>query len=183
MPNYRRNYVPGGTFFFTVVTHERRQLFQIEASRELLHDAIHLVNIKRPFTIEAMVLLPDHFHCVLTLPIGDSDYSTRVRQIKEGFTREFLKAGGAEGTTSTSRLRSGERAVWQRRFWEHTCVDQDDLNRCIDYIHWNPVKHGLVNLVKDYPWSTFHRFVQQEIYPLDWGSDNPCPDYDEPEWE
>src|SRR5262245_44459873 len=130
-----------------------------------------------------MVLLPDHLHCVWTLPATDADYSTRLRQIKEAFTRAFLESGGAEGSSSESRQLHCERAVWQRRFWEHTCRDQDDLNRCIDYIHWNPVKHGLIRLPRDYPFSSFHRYVDQGVYPTDWGGVNPCPGYDEPEWE
>jgi putative transposase len=114
-----------------------------------------------------MVLLPDHLHCIWTLPTGDSAYSRHWRQIKETFTRSFLHAGGEEGTLSPSRRNHGERAVWQQRFWEHTCQDQDDVNRCLDYIHWNPVKHKLVERVRDYPWSSFHRYVEQGIYPLD----------------
>ncbi len=183
MPDYRRNYVPGGTYFFTVVVHQRRPLFDREQTRVFLRNAILTVRRKRPFDIVAMVLLPDHLHCIWTLPQGDADYSTRWRQIKEEFTCAYLEAGGEEGTRSASRQKRGERGIWQRRFWEHTCVDQDDLNRCIDYIHWNPVKHGLVERVCDYPWSSFHRYVEQGIYPFDWGSMNPCPGYDEPEWE
>jgi putative transposase len=183
MPNYRRNYVPGGTYFFTVVAHERRPLLTSENARLMFRAAIQSVRANRPFAIIATVLLPDHLHCVWTLPEADADYSTRWRQIKDAFTRSFLREGGEEGSLSASRRRQGERAVWQRRFWEHTCRDQDDLNRCIDYIHWNPVKHGLVKRVSDYPWSSFHRFVEQGVYPIDWGSENPCPGYDEPEWE
>ncbi len=183
MPNYRRNYVPGGTYFFTVVTHERRALFDCEQTRRQLRAAIQAVQTKRPFEILATVLLPDHLHSIWTLPFGDADYSTRWRQIKREFTRTFLEDGGTEGALSESRKRKAERGIWQRRFWEHTCRDQDDLNRCIDYIHWNPVKHGLVKRVRDYPWSTFHRYVAAGVYPLDWGSENPCPGYDEPEWE
>jgi putative transposase len=183
MPNYRRNYVPGGTYFFTVVVHERRSLFRVELNRELLRRAIQEIQGERPFTSLAMGLLPDHLHCVWTLPGEDADYSTRIRQIKEAFTRSFLESGGMEGIASQSRLKHGERAVWQRRFWEHTCRDQDDLNRCIDYIHWNPVKHGLVSLPREYPWSSFHRFVDQGVYPANWGGENPCPGYDQPEWE
>jgi putative transposase len=183
MPNYRRNFVPGGTYFFTVVTHERRPLFDCDATRETLRTAIQTIRKNRPFTIVAMVLLPDHLHWVWTLPEGDAAYPTRMRRIKEEFTRSFLEAGGVDGPLSNSRAKKRERAVWQRRFWEHTCYDQDDVNRCIDYIHWNPVKHGLVQRVKDYPWSSFHRYVEEGIYPLEWGSENPCPGYDEPEWE
>jgi putative transposase len=183
MPNYRRNYVPGGTYFFTVVTHERRPLFLGDGERHMLRTAFEAVRGEFPFITVAAVLLPDHLHSIWTLPQDDVDYSTRWRQIKEAFTRSFLQAGGQEGSLSASRKRHGERAIWQRRFWEHTCVDQDDLNRCIDYIHWNPVKHGLVERVRDYAWSSFHRFVEQGAYPLDWGSENPCPGYDKPEWE
>jgi putative transposase len=183
MPNYRRNFVPGGTYFFTVVTHERRPLFLHAQARRLLHSAIQTVQAKRSFVIVAMVLLPEHLHCVWTMPDEDANYSTRWRQIKEAFTRSFLQAGGEEGVVSESRRSHNERAVWQRRFWEHTCRDQDDLNRCIDYVHWNPVKHGLVMRLIDYPWSSFHRFVAQGIYPPDWGSADPWPRNDAPEWE
>jgi putative transposase len=183
MPEYRRNYVPGGSYFFTFVTHERLPLFEVEQNRHLLREAIQDIREKRPFTNVAMVLLPDHLHCVWTLPEGDYDYSLRMGLIKEAFTRAFLASGGLEGAMSESRQRHRERAVWQRRFWEHTCRDQDDLNRCIDYVHWNPVKHGLVSLPRDYPWSSFHRYVEHGLYPLDWGGANPCPGYEEPEWE
>jgi putative transposase len=182
MPDYRRNYVPGGTWFFTVVTFERSPLFAQEDSRALLRGAIQTVRARFPLSIVAIVLLPDHLHCIWTLPEGESNHSTHWRRIKEQFTRTYLDAGGAEGNRRESRLRHGERAVWQRRFWEHTCRDQDDLNRCIDYIHWNPVKHGLVERVRDYPWSSFHRYVEHGVYPLDWGSVDPCPGYVSPEW-
>jgi putative transposase len=183
MPNYRRNYVPGGTYFFTVVTHQRRPLLAGEVGRRCLREAFLQEEGKLPFEVRAIVLLPDHLHSVWVLPEGDSDYSRRWRQIKEAFTRAFLGAGGQEGTRTPSRRRRRERGVWQRRFWEHTCRDEDDLQRCIDYIHWNPVKHGLVSRVRDYPRSSFHRFVQRGEYELDWGGCNPCPGYEEPEWE
>jgi putative transposase len=183
MPNYRRNYVPGGTYFFTVVTHLRQPLFAQQRWRESLREAIEAIRVDRPFEIDAIVLLPDHLHCVWTLPAGDSDFSVRWRQIKEAFTRLYLDRGGREFVPSASRMRHGERGVWQRRFWEHTCRDQDDVNRCVDYIHWNPVKHKLVTRVRDYPWSSFHRFVRAGIYPLNWGEVDPCPAYDDPEWE
>ena len=152
-------------------------------ARELLHAAIQTVRAARPFDLVATVLLPDHLHAVWTLPEDDADYSTRWRQIKEAFTRLHRDQGGVDGTPSASRQRRAERAVWQRRFWEHTCRDQDELNRCIDYIHWNPVKHGLVREVRAYPWSSFHRYVEQGDYPLDWGAADPYPGYNEPEWE
>jgi putative transposase len=180
---FRRNDVPGGTYFFTVVTQDRRPLFTEEKNREWLHQALAKVLQKRPFEIVAMVLLPEHLHCVWMLPRDDADYSLRWAQIKEGFTRLFLADDGEEGERSASREAHRERAVWQKRFWEHTCRDEDDLERCIDYIHWNPVKHGLVERVLDYPWSTFHRYVEAGLLPADWGSIDPCPDLATPEWE
>jgi putative transposase len=183
MPNYRRNYLPGGTYFFTVVTHQRRHLFESDRNRQLLHEAIKSIRSKRPFEILAMVLLPDHLHCIWTLPTVDADYSNRWRQIKEAFTRKYLKTGGEDGQLCESRIRHAERGIWQRRFWEHTCRDEDDLNRCVDYIHWNPVKHGLVTRARDYPWSTFHKYVEDGVYSADWGNLDPYPNYHEPEWE
>ena len=183
MSNYRRYYVPGGTYFFTLVTHERRPLFQHETARRCFREAILEEQRKHPFELFAIVLLPEHLHCVWSLPSGDARYSQRWAKIKETFTRSFLIAGGLEGQTTDSRRKHRERAVWQRRFWEHTVEDEDDLKRCVDYLHWNPVKHGLVNRVRDWPWSSFHRFVNAGEYDLDWGRTNPCAGYDEPEWE
>jgi putative transposase len=183
MPDYRRYRVQGGTYFFTVVTYDRRPLFETEQARVILREAITSVQTARPFEQVAMVLLPDHLHCVWQLPPGDDAYSIRLAQIKEQFTRKFLATGGREGERSASRRAHRERAVWQRRFWEHTIIDEDDLKRCVDYIHWNPVKHGLVSRVRDWKYSTFHRFVKEGEYEIDWGRSNPCEGYDEPEWE
>ena len=183
MPNYRRLYVPGGTYFFTVVTHLRSPIFANASWRKTLGEAIRKIQAKRPFRVDAIVLLPDHLHSVWSLPEGDANYSTRWRRIKEEFTREFLKLGGVEGDRNDSRIERDERGVWQRRFWEHCCEDSDDMNGCLDYCHWNPVKHGLVQRVQDYPYSSFHRYVKEGIYPLNWGAADPCPGYDDPEWE
>lgn len=183
MPNYRRNYVPGGTYFFTLVMHERRPILTTDLGRRSLRQALEKVREKRPFEIVAMVLLPDHLHTIWTLPPGDDKYSIRWARIKEEFTRVYLQGGGAEGTLSQSRLRHRERAVWQRRFWEHTCRDEDDLKRFFDYLHWNPVKHGLVARVRDYPWSSFHRWVKLGEYSEHWGEVDPCPGWNDPEWE
>lgn len=181
MSHYRRNYVKGGTYFFTVVTYGRRPLFNVEANREMLREVMEDQRKKRQFTTVAMVLMPDHLHAIWTLPHGDSDYSVRWQQIKESFTRNFLRAGGSEAKRSDSRIRHRERAVWQRRFWEHTCEDQDDLKRCADYVHWNPKKHGFVRSVIEWPWSTFHRFVDEGEYTANWGRDDPTPGFDDPE--
>jgi putative transposase len=182
MPEYRRWYVPGGTYFFTLVTCHRRAILCGDVGRRCLHEAIHAVQDKLPVTVVAIVLLPDHIHSVWTLPADDARYSLRWKQIKEGFTRRFLDAGGTEQQVSRSRSQHSERGVWQRRFWEHTVQDEEDLKRCVDYVHWNPKKHGYVSSVCDWPWSSFHRFVKQGEYEICWGADNPTPGYNAPEW-
>jgi putative transposase len=182
MPDYRRWYVPGGTFFFTVISFERRKFLVEELARNALRDAIENVRAKLPFEITAMVLLPDHLHAVWTLPPGDSNYPLRWKRIKELFSRTYLGAGGTEAALSVSRERHGERGIWQRRYWEHTIEDEDDLKMCVDYIHWNPKKHGYITDVRDWPWSSFHRFVSAGEYTLQWGAEDPCPGYDAPEW-
>ncbi len=183
MPNYRRNYVPGGTYFFTVVTHQRRPILTSSLARNCLREAIKTVRDERPFELSAIVLLPDHLHAVWTLPRGDADYSTRWSHLKAEFTRSYLTTGGTEADRSESRERQGERSIWQRRFWEHTCRDEGDLKRLVDYVHWNPRKHGLVDRVKEYRWSSFHRFVRLGEYEEVWGGTDPCPGWDDPEWE
>jgi len=182
MSDYRRWYVPGGTYFFTVVTFARRRFLTADAFRPLLREAITEVRRERPFEIVSWVLLPEHLHTVWTLPQGDEAYSIRWTQIKERFTKAYLAAGGVEGVRTRSRRRHRERAVWARRFWEHTVADEEDLAACVDYVHWNPVKHGLVSRVRDWPWSTFHRFVELGYYEPDWGRSDSFPGNDEPEW-
>jgi putative transposase len=130
----------------------------------------------------AIVLLPDHLHAVWILPASDRDFSTRWARIKARFTRNYLALGGQDGMMTPSRGRHRERAIWQRRFWEHTCRDEDDLQRCVDYLHWNPVKHGLARQVGAYPWSSYHRFVREGEYDADWGKTDPHPDLNL-EWE
>ncbi|MFO0810752.1 MAG: transposase [Gemmataceae bacterium] len=183
MSGYRRNWVEGGTYFFTVVSASRRPIFAGDAARAHLRSAIDSIRQRFPFAIEAFVLLPDHLHTIWTLPPGDAKYATRWKRIKEEFTVRFLVNGGTEAPVSASRSRRGERGVWQRRYWEHTCDDADDFKHHLDYLHWNPVKHGLVTRVRDYPWSSFHRYVALGEYDIDWGSADPCPRYHTPEWE
>jgi putative transposase len=175
MPNYRRNFIPGGTYFFTVVTHDRRPILTTELGRSILRNVLREEKQKRPFEVIAIVLLPDHLHTVWTLPSGDSDFSKRWARIKSNFSRHYLNHGGIDGELSASRKRHLERAVWQRRYWEHTCRDEENLKRCVDYIHGNPVKHGLVAMVSDYPWSSFHRFVLHGEYEQGWGGGTDFP--------
>jgi len=181
--DYRRNYVPGGTYFFTVVTYDRRRILTGETSRACLRRAILAERIKRPFQIIAFVLLPDHLHTVWTLPRGDAEFSLRWRKIKENYTRLLLKAEVPAGPRPIARPRRREQDVWQRRFWEHTCRGEDDLKRCVDYVHWNPVKHRLVRRAGDYPWSSFHRFVREGEYGPDWGVEAPCSSMIGVEWD
>jgi putative transposase len=182
MADYRRWYVPGGTYFFTVVTHNRRPFLTSDLGRACLRGSLREIRARHPFELTAAVLLPNHLHTVWTLPRGDSRYSLRWRRIKDEFTSEFLSHGGAEASQSPSRTQHGYRGVWQKRFWEHTCRDEDDLKRWVDYVHWNPVKHGLVAHVRDWPWSSFHRFVRLGEYPITWGNADPTPGWTDPEW-
>lgn len=182
MAKYFRKKVAGGTFFFTVVTDSRRPIFGSPQTREMLRDAILHIRQQHAFSQEAFVLLPDHLHTIWTLPDDDDDYSTRWARIKEHFTRAYLRADGVESPLSSSRIAHRERGVWQRRFWEHTIRDEDDFERCFNYIHWNPVKHGYVKRVKDYEWSSFHRYVRLGAYDSHWGEAE-APDVPGAEWE
>jgi putative transposase len=182
MPGYRRCYVAGGTYFFTAVTYCRQPILCGELARQCLHEAIEAARKTRPIDLIAIVLLPNHLHTVWTLPPGDASYPVRWKRIKEEFTREYLGRGGVELPPSVSRQNQGERGVWQRRYWEHTVRDEEELKRCVDYVHWNPKKHGYVTNVRDWPWSSFHRHVALGEYDIDWGADDPTPGYDAPEW-
>jgi putative transposase len=169
MSDYRRWRVEGGTYFFTVVTHRRRQFLTSDISRASLREAFRRVRRRRPFKVVAIVLLPDHLHAIWELPRGDADYSTRWRQIKSLVTQALSGRIGPAAGASASRRRRGEQEIWQRRFYEHVCRDEGDLKRLVDYIHVNPVKHRLVARVRDWPWSSFHRYVRLGEYPPDWG--------------
>ena len=169
MPEYRRSYIEGGTYFFTVVTYNRLPILTTDTSRELLRSAWMDVRKRFPFTTIAVCLLPDHLHCIWSLPDGDANYSVRWIEIKRLFTKGYLAQVGPGGTRNETRMKRNEAAIWQRRFWEHTVRDQEDLNRHMDYVHYNPVKHGLVERVVDWPWSSIHRYVTEGYYGDDWG--------------
>ncbi len=169
MPEYRRIYQPGGTYFFTLVTYNRKSIFRSKSARDLLHFTWVDVQSRHKFEAIAVCLLPDHIHAIWKLPEGDSDYPMRWKEIKRLFTREYLRQIGPGEARNESRQIQGEAAIWQRRYWTHVLFDQDDLNNHIDYIHINPLKHGLVNQVSDWEFSSFHRYVKDEIYPPDWG--------------
>ena len=173
MSDYRRRFVSGGSYFFTVVTANRRQILTTDDGRLFLRNAINTVRQSFPFEIIATCLLPDHWHMVMQLPRDDCRYSIRIQRIKTEFTRQWLDAGHRETLVSDARQSKGERGIWQPRFWEHTIAGEEDLERCCNYVHWNPVKHGLVPRVQDWQWSSFHRFVRQGQYEIQWGKTDP----------
>lgn len=150
--NYRRLYIPGGTYFFTVVTAAREPIFANPDAISLFTGCMQVVRQKHPFTPVAFVILPDHLHMIWNLPPGDDDFSTRWRLIKSRFTHQY----------------EGESDVWQDRFWEHSIRDERDFEKHFDYIHFNPVKHGLVNCAVDWPHSSFQHFVWRGVYEADW---------------
>jgi putative transposase len=164
MPEYRRNRVEGGTYFFTLTLADRRSDLLV---REVaaLRASVARARTLYPFIIDAWVVLPEHLHAVWTLPEGDADFSTRWTLIKRGFSARI----GAGESRSVSRIAKGERGIWQRRFWEHTVRDEADFTRYVDYVHFNPVKHGLVGNAKDWPFSSFRRAVARGDYPSNWG--------------
>jgi putative transposase len=167
MTNYRRNFVPGGSYFFTANLADRR-LRLLTENIGLLRTAFRNTRRRHRFAIEAIVVLPDHLHAIWTLPQGDADFALRWRLIKSTFSRALPRGE----QVSESRLGKGERGIWQRRYWEHTLRDETDFTRHVDYIHFNPVKHGHVTRVKDWPYSSFHRMVRAGVYPEDWAGDS-----------
>jgi putative transposase len=156
---YRRAFSPGGAFFFTVVTDRRRAIFTTAEAVETLREAFRNVRRSRAFEIDAMVVMPDHLHCIWTLPPGDADFATRWRLIKTWFTKHYVPI----------QQPKHEQALWQHRYWEHLLRDEADFARHVDYIHYNPVKHGLAKSPIDWPYSSFRRHVEAGTYPADWG--------------
>ncbi|MEM8640064.1 MAG: transposase [Cyanobacteria bacterium P01_G01_bin.54] len=171
MPNYRRGYVHRGTYFITQVTYRRERWLCTESSRQALRAAISHTQQKHPFVVEAFVLLPEHWHGLLRLPEGDGDISMRMRLIKAYVTRHYGAALGIDRTISESRRKRKEQNLWQRRFYEHLIRDERDFETHCDYLHYNPVKHGLCQSPQDWPFSTVHNFIKRGIYPPDWGRD------------
>lgn len=165
MTNYKRNKTQGGMYFFTLVLSQRHNTNLLIDHFDLLKSSIKKVKSKYPFLLPAIVVLPDHLHMVMLLPKGDDDYAMRVRLIKTYFT----KALNITVLVSSSMSRKNEKGIWQRRFWEHLIRDEDDLHRHIDYIHYNPVKHGYCQRVTDWRYSTFHNYVSRGVYSHSWG--------------
>ncbi|WP_198263426.1 REP-associated tyrosine transposase [sulfur-oxidizing endosymbiont of Gigantopelta aegis] len=168
MTNYRRAKIEGASYFFTVNLEQRSQNNLLIEHIESLRNAFHQVRNKHPFTIDAIVILPEHLHCIWTLPEGDADFKTRWGLIKANFSRQIPSGEKC----SQSRIKRGERGIWQRRYWEHLLRDEVDFQHHVDYIHWNPVKHGWVTEVKQWPYSSFHQYVKKRIVPENWASDS-----------
>jgi putative transposase len=166
MTRYRRAKIDGGVFFFTVTLADRSSdllVRQVDRLRRIYKSA----HERYPFEIVAICILPDHLHAVWALPSGDADYPLRWSVIKAGFSRGLVEAAPRSASKATRR----ERGLWQRRYWEHAIRDDADFERHVDYIHYNPVKHGHVSQVRDWPYSSFHRYISNGILPADWGGD------------
>ncbi len=168
MPDYRRAWQPGGTYFFTVNLLQRRNNDLLTRHIDLLRAAVRTVRQRHPFIIHGWVVLPEHMHCVIELPPGDADFATLWRLIKINFS----KAIPSTERISAVRAQRGERGIWQRRYWEHLIRDERDYRAHMDYVHINPVKHGLSRCVADWPYSTFHRLVEKGIYTMSWAGGN-----------
>lgn len=169
MPDYRRTFVSGGAVFITLVTYQRSLLLSNAGNVERLRDAIARLKRERPFEILGAVVLPDHIHFLWQLPPEDTDYSYRVSRMKVLFTWSLYGRGASPSAPSASRRKHRESDVWQRRFWEHTIRDEEDLQRHLDYIHFNPVKHGLVTCPHLWQFSSFQKWVAQGLYAENWG--------------
>ena len=167
MTEYRRAKIQGATYFFTVNCAERCNNRILENNIDALRQTFRKVKQRHPFKIDAIVILPEHLHCIWTLPPDDVDYGLRWGLIKSGFSRLISH----NERRSKSRIKRGERGIWQRRFWEHMIRDEKDFERHVDYIHWNPVKHGWVKRVSDWPYSSFHDYVRKGVYSVDWAGE------------
>lgn len=168
MSDYRRYRLPGATYFFTLVAYRRRRLFDDSADVQLLRDAVKWVRTEAPFEIVAAVILPDHLHFLWSLPVGDDGYAGRIGRIKLLFSKQYQARHPDVVNVSRSRTRHRECGIWQRRYWEHTIRDEGDLKRHLDYIHYNPVKHGLASCPHAWAHSSFSRWVDRGEYDARW---------------
>jgi len=169
MSNYRRYRIAGATVFITLVTNHRVPFLIQPKARDLLQKAWRYVSKKHPFTTDAFCLLPDHMHMLITLPENDADYSLRIREIKRSFSSKYFSPNISHSMKSASLQSKKEAGLWQRRFWDHIIRDERDFRNHFDYIHINPVKHGLVDDLFLWQWSSFPRYVKQGVYDKDWG--------------
>jgi putative transposase len=172
MPEYRRIFIEGGVYFFTLVTYQRKRIFSSALARLLLLQAIEHVQSYHPFTVVAHCILPDHSHFIWQLPEGDSDYSKRISAVKRRFSMKYCQRFNIPSPKEPMKIKRREACIWQRRYWEHFIRDEKDFQRHFDYLHFNPVKHSLVNQVCDWKASSFFKYVELGHYDLDWGGYN-----------
>ena len=171
MSNYRRSNSKGGTYFFTVVSFKRRPIFTDDAMIHAMRDAVHLVKQQLPFIVDAWVTLPDHIHTMWTLPPNDGDYGKRWGLIKRQVSRACEAYWAPIDMLSLSNIKRDEKGIFQRRFWAHDIMDDEDFSKHMDYIHFNPVGHGLVKRAVDWKYSTFHKYCKSGLYTIDWSSE------------
>ncbi len=169
MPQYIRSYTEGATYFFTLVSYNRRKILCENDFLKAFKNSIKLIQQQYPFEIIAWVQLPDHLHCIWQMPENDANYSMRWSQIKRLTTQACPQYHLPIAKLSQSKINRNERGVWQRRFSEHQINSEANFIKHMDYIHYNPMKHGLVDKVSDWNYSSFHRYVRQGIYSADWG--------------
>lgn len=167
MVNYRRSRIKGGTYFFTVNLYDRSSSHLVTHINHL-RQSFHTVQKQRPFEIVASVILPEHLHMIMTLPDDDHNYPERWKAIKSRFTRALVK----DDVAGLTKNKKGEYNLWQRRYWEHQIKDETDLQNHVDYIHFNPVKHGHVARVVEWPHSSFHRYVKSGVIESNWGGES-----------
>jgi putative transposase len=172
--NYRRTIIPNATYFFTVNLAERKKSLLIDRI-EQLRMAFKVVKLRHPFFIDAMIVLPDHLHMIMTLPVGDANYSQRLNLIKGNFSRSFE----AFEKISINRKKKRERGIWQRRFWEHLIRNEEDYQKHVNYIHYNPVKHGYVKNPSDWQYSSIHQYIASGTLTSNWAIE---PNYEEAEF-
>ncbi|MBL4743191.1 MAG: transposase [Cycloclasticus sp.] len=161
---YRRADIKGATYFFTLNLANRKNTLLVDYI-DALRDSIRHVKQKHPFELDAIVILPEHLHAIITLPEGDNDYAKRWMLIKSGFSRQIPKTE----QINPSRIAKRERGIWQRRYWEHLIRDDRDYENHVNYIHYNPVKHGYVKKASDWPYSSIHRYIKNGAIKKDWG--------------
>jgi putative transposase len=173
MPRYIRLKQRGGTFFFTLVTYRRQPLLTRPGALDMLRESLEEVRRHQPFLLRAWVILPDHGHFIWTLPPDDDDYSSRWGRLKSAFTRRLYAEMPNLKPMSAAQRRRNEKTVWQRRFWEHQIRDSEDFTAHMDYLHYNPVRHGLVKRVSEWRYSSFHTYVERGVYGTNWGGSAP----------
>jgi putative transposase len=166
MSTYRRSKLEGGVFFFTVTLADRSSDLLVRHI-DVLREVYASVRERHAFDTIAICILPDHLHAIWRLPQGDANFPVRWSQIKSGFSRSL----GSKVQRSRSKIIRRENGIWQRRYWEHAIRNDADLARHVDYVHFNPVKHGYVSRVRDWRHSSFSRYVARGLLPLDWGGD------------